>query len=489
MGLRSGKVKEARPRGKSTPKYSSRPLYMCGPLAKSQMIVVGRRNIFTRRKRRVEVEPQVALAQAPHASHTRRPLLPPLWLLSALALVLFVWTANRNLADVNGYHCYALAFWGGRSAAATLPGASAPVPLRSCLVALSTFPAAPFHALPLEYGPLALLVFLPPLILPMAWYNTGFFIEMALVAVALAWLLHRYGAPGSGHVWLVYALIGSMVLTAGRFDTLPATCVVIALIAARQGKLKWAYAALAVGTMLKLYPAALLPLLLIESWRARERELLWRGPAIFVAIVAVTETLATLINPASPMTPLSFMGARCVQVESMPAMLSALWAQLTGAHITYPYAYNSDCLQTTSTGAFALIAQGASLVGMALVFAQYWRRRLTLVLTAALTLALLILGSKVFSPQFLLWVSPLVAFEYGADAAVLLGWGSICLTTTLCFPLAYEGKFDPLLRQPTEIAVTLAAGVRNFAFTALTGAMLWRTQRNAPSSVIDLETP
>lgn len=457
----------------------------------------------------MEAEPQLAVAQVPDASRARGPLLPPLWLLSALAFVLFVWTANRDLSDVNGYHCYALAFWGGRSAAATLPGASDPVPFRSCLVALSTFPTVPFHTLPAEYGPLALLAFLPPLVLSMAWYNAGFFVEMALVAVALAWLLRRYGAPGSGHAWLVYALIGGMVLTAGRFDTLPATCVVIALIAARQGKLKWAYAALAVGTMLKLYPAALLPLLLIESWRARERELLWRGPAIFVAIVAVTETLATLINPASPMTPLSFMGARCVQVESMPAMLSAIWAQLTGAHITYPYAYNSDCLQTTGTEVFALIAQGASLVGMALVFALYWRRRLTLVLAAALTLTLLILGSKVFSPQFLIWVSPLVAFEYGADAAVLLAWGSVCLTTTLCFPLAYEGKFDLLLRQPTEVAVTLAAGIRNFTFTALTGAVLWQKTRHtpylgdtdaitparssalacAPSSVTDLETP
>lgn len=410
--------------------------------------------------------------------HSQEVWLPPLWLLAVCTFVLVVWTAGRDLSDVNGYHCYALAFWGGRSAAATLPGAADPFPFRSCLLPLSAFPVAPFHALPAEYGPLALLAFLPPLVLPAAWYTLGFFVEMGLVVVALAWALDRYGAPGAGHIWLVYALTGSMVLAAGRFDALPSACVVIALIALRRGRLSWAYTALAIGALFKFYPVILLPLALIISWRARKYAPLWRGPTLFAVIVAVTEALAALINPTGLLGPLSFMGARCTQVESLPATLGFLWARFSGASVTFSYAYNSDCLQSAGIAAAGLLALIAALIGMALTIALYWRRKLSLGLAAILLIALLILGSKVFSPQYLLWLSPLVALEYGADAVALLAWGAICLSTTIGFPLAYEGRLDPLLRQPTAVAVTVAASVRNILMASLAGVVLWQRTRD-----------
>jgi hypothetical protein len=274
-------------------------------------------------------------------------------------------------------------------------------------------------------------------------------------------------------------MLGSMTLAAGRFDVLPSTCLVVAIIAARRGRLPLAYGALALGTLLKLYPVALLPLLLIESWRARDREPLWRGPALFAGLIAAGEGLAAALSPTSLLSPFSFMSARCAQVESLPASLGYLWAQVTRAPLTYPYDFNSTCLQTPSLPAAEMIALALGLATLTLAIALYWRRRLTLGQAALLFLAALIIGSKVFSPQYLLWLSPLVALEYGADLAALLGWSIVCVATTLSFPFSYDGTLSQLFDQPSVTMISVTSTARNLALIALGGVMLWRHTRAA----------
>lgn len=419
---------------------------------------------------------RVESAETPTQAHSGgwRRLIPPLWLVAALTGVLLVLSAGTDIQDVASYHCYALAYWRGAHATAALP-------VGSCLVPLTALAAAPFHTLPVEYGPLALLAFLPPLTLPMGWYNTGFFIEMALAVGVLALLLGRYGAPWAGYLWLVYVMLGDLVPAVGRFDTLPAACVIIALILAQRDRLRWAYVALAAGTLLKLYPVALIPLFLIVSWRARDREPFWRGPALYTALVGLGEGLAALIARSDVMAPFTFMSARCTQVESFPATLGFIWAHLTGEVVTFPYAFNSTCEQTASIASAQMVALILALIVIAVTLALFWSRRLTLGTAALLIVAALILGSKVFSPQYLLWLSPLVALEFGLDGAAVLGWGTVCLVTTICFPLSYIGATETVIHQPPEVMVPVTAGIRNLIMLALGAAILWKA-RTTPQS-------
>ena len=395
----------------------------------------------------------------------------PLWLFAPLASLILMRAAGFDTLDVASYHCYALAFWNGAHSTTTLPAGA-------CLMPQSALTAQPFHTLPVEYGPLALLAFLPPLLLPTAWYNLGFFVEMALVIVGMTWLLARYGAPGAGHAWLIFTIIGDWVPAAGRYDALPAACVVVALVAARRGRLPWAYAALALGVLLKLYPIVLLPLLLMESWRARDRQPLWRGPAMFAALIALVECLALAVNPASVWSPVSFMGERCAQIESFPATLGFVWSHLVGARLRFPYAFNSTCEQTSVMGGAQGVALALGLVGIGLALTLFWQRRLTLGAAALLMVASLVIASKVFSPQYLLWMSSLVALEYGVGAAALLGWGAVCLWTTICFPLSYVGVTEALIHVRAQTLVPVTAGIRNLLIVALGGALLWRPVRD-----------
>lgn len=404
------------------------------------------------------------------ATGKRQLRLPPLWVFAAVTVFLLVRAAGRNVFDVSGYHCYALAFWAGASATHALQAGS-------CLVPTSALAQAPFHTLPNEYGPLALLAFLPPLVFPIGWYDTAFAVEMALVVVAVAYLLERYGAPGAGYVWLIYTLIGDMIPGAARFDVVTSACVVVALIAVRRQRFPLAYAALAVGTLQKLYPLALLPLLLIESWRARDEEPLWRGPAIFAGIVALVEGLAATVSLSSALSPLSFMSARCVQVESLPATIGYIWISLLHSHPTFTFAFNSTCEVAPGLSVAQVITLALGIVAIALTIALFWRQRITLNVASLLIIGALILGSKVFSPQYMLWLSPIVALEYGVNASALVGWGTVCIWTTLCFPMSYDGQIRAVIPQPPDVMVPVTAGIRNLLLIALGARILWRRYR------------
>lgn len=375
--------------------------------------------------------------------------------------------APNSVQDVGEYHCYAVAFWyGGRAAL--------PLPAGECLAPISSFSPLPFHTLPTEYGPLAMLAFLIPLLAAPAWYQMAFFVEMTLVTLTIAWLLDRYGAHWAGYVWLAYALVGGWILTASRFDVAPSACVVVAVIAARRGRLPLAYIALATGTLLKLYPLALLPLLLIVSWRERDREPFWRGPALFTGAVIVVEWLAFRLTPAAPLTPLAFMGARCVQIESFAATLAAMQAALLHVQPDFPYAFNSTCIATPGMSAAQTTSLALGGLGISVAIILFWGRKLTLGQAALLLLGSLIVGSKVFSPQYLIWLSPLIALEYGANVTALLGWSVVGALTTLCFPYSYNGTLGGSLDQTPYTMILLTSGARNVVMLALGVAVLAR---------------
>ena len=424
----------------------------------------------------VERAPAQAVEQAPAALpvvKARVRWLPSLWLFAALAALLFSTQAHLDPSDIGEYQCYALVFWHGAHAAAALPKGQ-------CLFPLASFSPSPFHELPREYGPLAMLVFLPPILAPVGWYLPLFTAEMLIVILALTWILHRAGPYGAGHTLLVYLLLGSMLTATGRFDIVPGACCLLALLAMRANRQGWAYAALAIGVLLKYFPALLLPLLLIETWRRRDPAAgpfawrVWRGPAIFGGVVALGEGIAFALQPTSVLKPILFGLGRCTEIESSPSTLAFLWAQITGTPTQLIFSSNTTCIVAPGTGVLGTLCLLVALVGMAYTLWLFWRGRLSLALAASLLLCLAMLGSKVFSPQYLLWVSPLVAWEFGLDGAALVAWGGVCIITTLCYPLSYDSLLLVWSNIPADIAVPVTALLRNALLAALVVVLLRR---------------
>lgn len=374
--------------------------------------------------------------EARTGEQSRQVRLPPLWLVGALAVIILMKAAPQDIGDILEYHCYALDFWQGAHAANV--ALALPHHPAACSEKVPDMVSGPFRELPREYGPLALLLFFLPLLAPVSWYNAVFSALMCVAILGVAYLLQRFGPRGAGHVWLLYVLLGTMLVAAGRFDVLPAGLALVALLAMERRRSLLAYGALAVGTLLKFYPLALLPLLLIASWRRRREEPMWRGPALFIAIVAAGEGAAALINPSRVLQPLSFMSARCVEAESFPATLGYLWASLTGGNVTLLQSklYSSTCQSGPAPDVTPTLTTLAGLATLAVIVWLYWRKRLTLTQGFIFVTGVLMLSAKVFSVQYLLWLSPLIAYEYGVQATALSAWGVVCLATTLYYPVA-----------------------------------------------------
>jgi hypothetical protein len=407
-------------------------------------------------------------ASEPGAGTTRIPL----WLMIALAAPLLLIGASKSFVvprtDVVAYRCYALAFLGGAHAVSAAH-------LTTCSTYVGTIPTRPFAILPREYGPLALLFFALAALAPGAFYPWLFAGEMLLVVFGITWLLTRTGAAGAAHAWLFYVMLGSMATAIARFDVVPAACVLLALVALRRNRQGWAYAALAAGVLLKFYPALLLPLFLIETWRSRGAIAgAWRGPAIFAGVVAAVEGAAALLAPGRVLDPLRFLGGRCVQVESLPATLAALWAWLTGGSLSYVNAYNSTCELAAGVNVVGTACTVLGAAGMVFVIWLFWRRRIMLAPAAILLLCISMLTSKVFSPQYLLWVSPLVAYAYGLrNTRIFALWGALCFATSIVFPLSYASIILVALRLATSDAVPVTAAFRNILFAVELIAVLW----------------
>ncbi len=246
----------------------------------------------------------------------------------ALERVLLVATVRQPNGDVIEYHKYALAFWTHQ-------------PL--------------FHSLPVEYPPLAIVPFTLTLLPPLANFQSVFSWWAGAAALVGYLAFRRVSGRRRALAYLVYLLIGAAGTLVARFDIFPALTTIFALWATQRRRFTIAYLLLAAGVLLKLYPAFLAPLVVIEQWRtlaARYGETAmwpgagdWRGwlardrwarvararatremalgAAIFVGVVALGFGVALLLNRAGTLSEFTYASVRPLQIESTPAAL--LW--------------------------------------------------------------------------------------------------------------------------------------------------------------------
>jgi len=241
-------------------------------------------------------------------------------------------------------------------------------------------------------------------------------------------------------------LLGSVVLT--RFDLYPAALVAGALAALVHGRHRLGLGVLGAAIVVKLYPAVLLPLAVAYVWRRRgQREaLVCLGVAAAVVVFAFLPFL--LVAPDGVAHSLGRQLSRPLQIESLGAALYLAAHHLLGVDVEMRSGHGSQNLHAVGTGVAAVLL---SLVQLATI-AWIWRRRPgsaeELVRWSAAALVAFVALGKVLSPQFLIWlvpVVPLVAGLRGLRASTLLAGG--LLLTQLWFPSRYwdlARELDPL---------------------------------------------
>jgi hypothetical protein len=351
--------------------------------------------------------------------------------------ILMVKTSRLPNGDVVEYHKYALAFW--------------------------THPPL-FTSLPVEYPPLAILPFSLTLVPPLADFQSVFTWWAGAAALVGYLAFRRVSGRRRALAYLVYLLIGGAATLVARFDIFPALVTVGALWATQARRYKTAYLLLAVGVLLKLYPVFLAPLVVIEQWRAlagsygeaglwpaprdwrgwlardrwarmaraRATRAVAKGAALFVGVVALGFGVAFLLNPSGALSEFQYASARPLQIESTPAAL--LWL---ATFIGIPAHPDFSFVSLNYVGPLDVVLKPLSslalVAGCLWVYARLARGRLPLAQAFLATLCVVTVTNKVFSPQYMIWVTPFVAEVYGFD----LLWLLICGLTTLIFPYLY----------------------------------------------------
>ena len=88
-------------------------------------------------------------------------------------------------------------------------------------------------------------------------------------------------------------------------------------------------------------------------------------------------------------------------------------------------------LQVSILGILCLVA------GILYISWLQWCGNIDIYRASLLMLLIILATGKVFSAQYIIWVTPLVAYEGKCNWKWLMSWGSICLLTTIIFPYMY----------------------------------------------------
>lgn len=332
----------------------------------------------------------------------------------------------------------------------------------------------PYRDFELEYPPAALPAFLLPALAPDADYRTAFEVLVVVLGlgtvglVALSLSLLRADRTrllaGCALAGLAPLALGTVVLT--RFDLWPAFLTAGAIAATLARRERLALGILGLAAAAKIYPALLLPVLLLYAWRRGGPRLALGGLAAFSAVVIACLLPFALIAPHGLAEAFTTQAGRPLQLESLGSGLLLAAHQLDAYLPTVVNSHGSQNLLGSLPDGLAAVQTALQVVAVAgiwLLFAVGRRGPEQLVAASAGSVCAFIAFGKVLSPQFAIWLVPLVPLVGGGLGIAASGLLVLVLVLTqLWFPQRYW-HLVALEAGPTWLLVA-----RNVLLVALT---------------------
>jgi uncharacterized membrane protein len=339
--------------------------------------------------------------------------------------------------------------------------------------------AVPYRDFALEYPPAALPVFLLPAFGQEDFdaYERRFEWLIALCGVACVVLVALLTASWWAPFFVAVAplLLGSVMLS--RFDLWPAALTLGALALLLAGRFRLGLALLGVATAAKLYPAVLAPIAIAHVWRSRGRREALIGAGMFAVVMAAIVAPFAVVAPEGVWDSVWRQADRPLQLESLGAGLLLASHHLFGFELMMESSHGSQNLAGDGATALAVVStllQAAALVAIWAWHARGPARRERLLTAAAAAVTAFVAFGKVLSPQFLIWLIPLVPLAGLAVTALL---GAALVLSQLWFPFRYWQlalEFDPLAS-----ALVLA---RDLLLVVLTIVLMARARRGQARS-------
>jgi predicted membrane-bound dolichyl-phosphate-mannose-protein mannosyltransferase len=264
-------------------------------------------------------------------------------------------------------------------------------------------------------------------------------------------------------------LLGSVVLS--RFDLVPAALVALAMAAVSIGRLRLSGVVLALAVGVKLYPAFLVVPLLILAWRSvGRREAIVVG-AVTVLTLFVTSVPFLLADPAGMFGPLSHQLDRPLQVESLGAAVLLVAHHLTGLAIVIETSFGSQNIVSDPAPLLRTATGLAQIVVILAIWVWFARGRGTLgrfTQTVAATLVAVVAFDHAISPQYMLWLVPVVPLVPGRRGILAMaGLAGALVLTHGWFPTRY---FEMIGLQDAVLPWLLLA--RDLLLVAMVGVLM-----------------
>jgi hypothetical protein len=336
----------------------------------------------------------------------------------------------------------------------------------------------PYRDFSVEYPPGALPAFVAPTYFGQPTvpsdYQRWFSRLMAVCGLAcLAFvLLSRPSRRAVVFVALSPLLVGQLMLS--RYDLWPAAFVAAAVAALLHDRHRLGWLALAGAFVVKLYAIVLVPVAVVWTLRRRGRGELLRGAAIWaLAVLAVFAPFA-ILAPQGLWNDLSGQLTRPIQVESLVATLLTTFDSPQDA-----VSHNSVGIVGYGwLGALTTALELAVLVALWLRFSRGPADEDRFLRYSAGCVAAFVALGKVLSPQYLIWLVPLVPLVRGRRGLAASGLLALAMILTQVYFTSsrYRAYIDGYAHAPVILA-------RNLVLLALLASLVWPAGRRRANSV------
>jgi hypothetical protein len=176
--------------------------------------------------------------------------------------------------------------------------------------------------------------------------------------------------------------------------------------------------------------------------------------------------VSLLLSVEGTISPLSYFGNRPIQAESFASSLLWLASIVRPEQLSFAFTFGSLNVISHRSGLVSLLVTAMEAMGLLYVWWLQWRGKIDIAVSTLLTLLVVIVTGKVFSPQYLIWIIPLLAYAGQADRRWLVPWLVICLLTTWVYPYIYLlTNVVNVPHIPTFYPVVTIRNILLFAFT------------------------
>jgi hypothetical protein len=356
----------------------------------------------------------------------------------------------------------------------------------------------PYRDFRVEYPPGALPTFVVPSLLAeeedeggfrrgfetLMWVSGAACLLGVLLTLSSLEASPRRLTAATGFVALAPLALGSVFLS--RYDLWPAALTALALAAMVSGRESVGLGVLGLGAATKVYPALLAPLAVVYVWRRRGRREALAGAAVFAAVVVAVLLPFVVLSPDGVWAAFTRQAGRGLQIESLGSAVLLAAHHVGGLSIEMRSGAGSQNLVGTAPDALAVVhtvLQGLAVLGIWIAFARGPVDRERLLRASALVVCAFVALGKVVSPQFLIWLIPLVPLVRGRRGLAASGLLAVALVLTqLWFPYRYWElalEFDEpaswlVLARDLVLLAVLAVLVWPAAKRPVRGADQWR---------------